>query len=161
MEEPKPLMLSAEERARIQTWVNAFLPPEYDREFIADTIILSAWTKEVPHVSKRYVRNKCISARRQMKRERKLNEEAARVGGMRSKPMLVPGTEKPEQEESDREMLVEEAVGKLTPLERRLIWMRYWDGQTLAEIAEQVRLNEEGIRQALDVALYKMRVHLT
>jgi RNA polymerase sigma factor (sigma-70 family) len=147
---------------------------DYDREFVADTIILNAWLKEIPHVSKEFVRKKCISAWRTMKRERKRNEEATRVGATRSSTMVIqpqpggaskassaPNAEAGEQEEVDRKMLVEEAVGCLSPFERRLIWMRYYDSQTLEEIAGNVTLRREQVQQALKIALYKMRVHLT
>ena len=69
--------------------------------------------------------------------------------------------ERSERNKHDRKMLVEEAVGKLTPFERRLIWMRFYDGQTLEEIAENVTLRREQVQASIKVALYKMRVHIS
>lgn len=63
--------------------------------------------------------------------------------------------------EVERKILIEEATGKLSPFERRLVWMKYYDGQTLDEIAHNVRLRREEVQNALKVAIYKMRVHLT
>ena len=65
------------------------------------------------------------------------------------------------QAKSDRKMLIEEVVGKLSPFERRLIWMRFYDDQTLEEISHNVKLRREQIQAALKVAIYKMRVHLS
>jgi DNA-directed RNA polymerase specialized sigma24 family protein len=174
MEGQKPLLLSKKDQQRVHRWVRQFLPAEYDREFVADTIILNAWQKEVIHVSKEFVRKKCISAWRSLKRERKRNEEAARVGATRSSAMVVQpqpggssksevpvGAEGSGEDEVDRKQLVEQAVGCLSPFERRLVWMKYYDSQTLDEIAGNVRLRREQVQQALKIAIYKMRVHLT
>jgi hypothetical protein len=174
MEGPKPFLLSEKDIARVHKWVREYLPAEHDREFVADTIILKAWMKEVPHVSKDYVRKKCIDAWRMLKRERRRNEEAARVGALRTGAMVIspqPGggsksgktsdAKGSEQDDMDRKLLVEEAVGELTHFERRLIWLKYWKGNTLEEIAADTTLRREQVQQAIRIALYKMRVHLT
>lgn len=151
----KPLLAS--EIRRIRFAVDDVLPSEYDREFIADTIVVDAWLKGVKHVSYQYIRNKCISAFRQLQRERERNKQFARMipyrnsGGPDTKPV----------ETTHRKILVEEAVSCLSPYERRLIWMRFYDGQTLEEIAINVGSRRENVQRALKVAIYKMRVHLT
>lgn len=174
---PKPLLLTPEEITRIRNWVDMFLPVEYDREFVADTIIMHAWIKDIPHVSRDYVRHKCISAWRSLRRERKRNEKAVREGATRTTNMITTpttggssprGERNPmemtegDQAQTERKMLVEEAVarGKLSPLERRLIWMRFYDGQTLEEIASSVPMGRNGVSQAIEVALYKMKIHI-
>lgn len=175
----KPLQLSKEQILRIRSLVKFFLPPEADRDFVADTIILHAWMKDIPNVSRTYIRHKCINALRSLQRERKHNEQAFRAGcqpGTESamlfestkktpfKSVWPPRTKPPSEDESEfieRKDLVQEAVGQLTPLERHLIWMRYYDDQTLEEIAGQTTLRRDQIQQALKVALYKMRVHMT
>ena len=174
MDGPKPLLLSEKDISRIHKWVRQFTAVELDRDDIAANIILNAWMKEVPHVSKEYVRHKCIDAGRRLKRERRRNEEAARVGATRTTVMVMtpqPGggskgermsnSEGGDQPQVDRKMLVEEAVGKLSPFERRLIWLRYYDDQTLEDIAKDTTLRREQVQQALRVAIYKMKVHLT
>lgn len=66
------------------------------------------------------------------------------------------------QEEAERKMLVEEATqAVLNPFERRLVWMRYYDDQTLEEISEKTTLRRDQVSKAIEVAIYKMRVHLT
>ncbi len=175
---PKPLLLTPEEIIRIRNWVDQYLPVEYDREFLADTIIMHAWIKDIPHVSRDYVRNKCISAWRTLRRERRRNEEAVKEGATRTTNMIstqgpagdsstshmfqVSHDSDSDQAQVERKMLVEEAVakGKLSPLERRLIWMRYYDGQTLEEIASSVPMGRNGVSQAIEVAIYKMKVHI-
>lgn len=164
MEPPKPLLLSKEEMARIHEWVRQYLPSNYDRAYIADTIILHAWLKEIPHVSKEYVRHKCISAWRTLKRERLRNESAAKEGQVktdRSSESVTP-LDKNEQDIAERKILINEATqAVLSPFERRLIWMRYYDSQTLEEISENVTLRRDQVQAAIQVALYKMRIHLT
>jgi len=66
-----------------------------------------------------------------------------------------------EHAEVERKILIEEATGKLSPFERRLVWMKYYDGQTLDEIAANVTLRRDQVQSALKVAIYKMRVHLS
>ena len=154
----KPLLLTQDEMARIHHWVNNFLPPYYDRDYIADTIILNAWMKQIPHVSREYVRNKCISAWRVSKRERQKNENATRLG----RTDTIEHRQEDEGIETvNRKILVQEAVGKLTPFERRIIWMRFYDDQTLEEIASQVTLRRDQVLSAIKVAVYKMRAFLT
>ncbi len=164
--EPKPLLLTDGDMRRVHKWVDQFLPAEYDRDFIADTIILNAWLKEVPHVSRDYVRNKCISAWRSLRRERSRNEKAAKDGATKTDAMSGYYTTGPkdlsEQDKQDHKILIDEATqAVLTPFERRLIWMRYYNGQTLEEISEKVTLRRDQVSKAIEVALYKMRVHLT
>jgi len=164
MEPPKPLLLSKEEMASIHGWVRQYLPSNYDRAYIADTIILNAWLKEIPHVSREYVRHKCISAWRTLKRERLRNESAAKEGQVktdRSSESVTP-LDKNEQDIAERKILINEATqAVLSPFERRLIWMRYYDSQTLEEISENVTLRRDQVQAAIQVALYKMRIHLT
>ena len=167
--EPRPLLLSDLEMIRIHKWVAQYLPPYYDRDYLADTIILNAWLKQIPHVSKEYVRHKCISAWRTLRREVSRNERASKegrvrgsstedsMGSSRSQTKLSRGP----VEVAERKMLVEEAVGQLSPFERRLIWMRFYDDQTQEEIAVKVKLRRDQVSKALEVAIYKMRVHLT
>ena len=164
MEPPKPLLLSKDEMARIHGWVRQYLPSTYDREYIADTIILNAWLKQIPHVSKEYVRHKCISAWRTLKRERSRNKKATLEGRVRTDKSVdahVP-LEKNEQDIAERKMLINEATqAVLSPFERRIIWMRFYDSQSLEEIAGNVTLRRDQVQAAIQVALYKMRIHLT
>ncbi len=164
MEPPKPLLLSSQEQERIRRWVYQYLPVTYDRDYIADTIILNAWLKEIPHVSKEYVRHKCISAWRTLKRERSRNENAAKQGRVNT-DQSVHSTGPPEKNEQDvleRKTLINEATqAVLSPFERRLIWMRYYDSQSLQEISGNVNLRRDQVQGAIQVALYKMRIFLT
>lgn len=164
MEPPKPLLLSSKEISRIHSWVHQYLPPTYDRAYIADTIILNSWLKDIPHVSREYVRNKCISAWRSFKRERSRNEKAAAEGCVKTDRSIDKARplEKNEQDVAERKMLIEEATqAVLSPFERRLIWMRFYDSQSLEEISEKVTLRRDQVQAAIQVALYKMRIHLT
>lgn len=174
---PKPLILTDSDIIRVNTLVRRYLPPELDREFVADSIILEAWLKDVPHISNTHIKYRCISAWRKHQSEVKHNEGALRAGLTRSTStamIMKPDTVQPtpqqgkfddesssDQATIERKILVEQAVGKLTPFERRLIWMRYYDDQTLEEIVSRVPLKREQVQQALKVALYKMRVHLS
>lgn len=174
---PGPYLLSKSDTNRVHRVVAKNLPPRFDREFIADTIILDAWLKSVPHISNKYIRDKCISAWRREERERRANEGAVRCGLTRTNTMIMspnegtPTTETPaapsaaedavNQLSAERAMLVEQAVGKLNPFERKLIWMKFYDGQTLEQIAKRTTLRRDQVQRALKVAIYKMRVHLS
>ena len=150
-------LLSRSEVRRIHRAVDDILSSEYDREFISDTIVVDAWIKGIEHVSYKYIRNKCISAFRQLQRERDRNKNFARMIPYRD----LGGTDTKPVETIDRKILVEEAVSCLGPYERRLVWMKFYSGQTLEEIAESVESRREDVQRVLKVAVYKMRVHLT
>lgn len=142
-------------------WVAQILPPQYDREFIADTIILNSWLKQIPHISREYVRNKCISAWRTLRREQMRNENASRVKTHKHGVGVNVSPDRGPEEISDHKSIIQEAVGSLSNFERRLIWMRYFDDQKLEEIAGRVKMRRDQVSKALDVAIYKMRVHMT
>ncbi len=157
----RPLLISQEEQDRVHIWVAQILPSHYDREFIADTIILNSWLKQVPHISREYVRNKCISAWRTLKREQMRNENASRLKSHKHGAGPAVSHDRGPEEMSDHKSLIQEAVGPLSNFERRLIWMRYFDDQTMEEISGRVKLRRDQVSKAIDVAIYKMRVHLT
>lgn len=180
----KPLLLSEQDIQRVHNIVQRTLPSEYDHEFIADTIILNAWMKDVPVITWDFIRKKCISAWRQKSREQRRNEGAYRSGMTVGAEMIsrsaqegdrrtgvskreisnrsrAENTERMEQVAAERKMLVEDAVGALNSFERKIVWMRYYDDQTLQEIASRTTLRREQVQRALEVAIYKMRVHIT
>lgn len=142
---------------RIQQTVESHLPAEFDREFIADTIIVDAWLKGVLHVSHRYIHNKCISAWRQREQERSRNRELSMIAmqNVPSSPETQPA------EFAGQKILVDEIISCLSSYERKLVWYRFWGGQTLEEIAVSVDSSRERVQRELKVALYKMRLYLT
>ena len=154
---PKLEPLPSDEIERITLTVNRYLPAEFDREFIVDTIIVDAFLKSIAHVSTQYIRHKCISAWRQRERERLRNKELSliRPQQMSSSPELNPA------EFVSRKILVDEVVGCLSAYERKLVWMKFWKSQTLEEIAHNIGTRRENVQRDLKVALYKMRLHLT
>ena len=166
MEPPKPSqLLSNDEMARIRGWVHQYLPSFYDRDFIADTIIFNAYLKQVPHVSRQYVRHKCISAWRTLRRESTRNERAFREGRVRGDHIGHTKNNvknRGPEEEIERKILINETTkAVLTPFERKLIWMRFYNDQSLEEISENVKIQRARVQAAIQVALYKMRIHLT
>jgi RNA polymerase sigma factor (sigma-70 family) len=148
--------LSNEERERIGRLVQQFLPPGFDREFIADTIIVQAWEKGVPHISREHVRHVCIDAWRKSERERLGRERLTEIN------KVLNRFQQPASDEVDDKELIEQVLkGCLFPTERKLIWMKYWDGQTLEEIAENTGLTRNQVQQRLKVAIYKMQIEVS
>lgn len=143
------------ERTRVYRLVCSFLPPSFDREFITDTIILQSWEKGIDHPSSTFIHHKCISAWRRRQREERRNEEFISVA------IPVREDDPKEGKEIEDKSTIERAVSILTPLERKLIWMRFYDNQTLEEISLNAEMKREEVQRALKAALYKMRVELT
>lgn len=52
------------------------------------------------------------------------------------------------------------ALGVLTPLQRRIIMLTYWDGLAVGEIAELLRASESRVRKALARAEERLRTTL-
>lgn len=52
------------------------------------------------------------------------------------------------------------AVGTLSPAQRRIIMLTYWDGLTVGEIAELVRASESRVRKTLRLAEDRLRAAL-
>jgi len=155
----QPFILPDEQVQRVHQIVCQILPPQYDREFIADTIILHAWMNGLDMISKQYIRHKCISAWRQHKREKRRNEEAGHIMRIRHRKSEIS---EDSEEHIDLKLMVDDIVQRcLSPFERRLVWMKYYDSQTLDEMSEGVRMSIKDIQRALQVALYKMRMELT
>jgi DNA-directed RNA polymerase specialized sigma24 family protein len=128
----------------------------YDREYIADTIILQAWERGLDKVSRRHIHYKCIDVWRRSERERKAIEGSAIMISMQTN-----------QDNSDHTKIVEDKtlIDQITksclyPSERKLIWMRFYNYQTIEEISANIGLPPKEVSKRLDVALYKMRVEL-
>jgi len=148
-------VVSQEERNRVHRLVCTFLPPSFDRDFITDTIILHSWEAGVESVSRSYVRHKCISEWRHQKREERRNEEMVHV-------LYILRTEPPKASTPiELKTTVEKAVKALSPIERRIIWLRFYAGKTLEETSAETGLKRETVQQLLKNSLYKMRVELT
>lgn len=52
------------------------------------------------------------------------------------------------------------ALGVLTPLQRRIIMLTYWDGLAVGEIAELLRASESRVRKTLSRAQDRLRTEL-
>ncbi|MDF2507497.1 MAG: hypothetical protein K0Q52_1356 [Microbacterium sp.] len=52
------------------------------------------------------------------------------------------------------------ALGVLTPVQRRIIMLTYWDGLAVGEIAELLRASESRVRKTLGVAQVRLRDEL-
>lgn len=52
------------------------------------------------------------------------------------------------------------ALGGLTPPQRRIIMLTYWDGLTVGEIAELLRASEVRVRKTMDRAENRLRAEL-
>lgn len=152
MEAPPLPPIPDEQVERVHRLVRHFLPPEYDRDFIATEILLHAWQHNVPLISVGYVRYKCIDAWRSREAEKMRNEGYVHEPSPRSLTDSV--------DEMERKLLVEEIICHLTPLERKLIWMKFWKGMTLEEIAEETGVGRQEVQMKIQVALYTMKLEV-
>ncbi len=57
-------------------------------------------------------------------------------------------------------LVVIRALGVLTPVQRRIIMLTYWDGLAVGEIAELLRASESRVRKTLGVAQGHLRDEL-
>ncbi|PRB65424.1 RNA polymerase sigma factor [Microbacterium sp. MYb45] len=57
-------------------------------------------------------------------------------------------------------LVVIRALGVLTPVQRRIIMLTYWDGLAVGEIAELLRASESRVRKTLGVAQGRLRDEL-
>ncbi len=149
-------LLSPKEIERIHHLVRTFLAPDIDREYIADTIILTAWSRGRSTMSRAYVRNKCISAWRTIQRERRRNENF-----LRQQQASSESIEDTSSILGKKDLIQETVKICLTPTERKLVWMRYYNSQSLKEMISNSGMNRDEIQKTLKVALYKMRIELT
>ena len=147
---PKPELLKLPEDPEAEysrtLWaVRRTLPRSFDSEDIAVEILIESWSKGVLQPSLEFVRQRCIDKLRSRKRETKYQA-------------LVRATQHhvapPEVEQKDE---VEVLVKVLTPLERKIIWYRYYLGISVRETAEKIRLPVNRVSRGLEMALFKMR----
>ena len=95
------------------------------------------------------VKNACAQVARRLQRHRKL---ATALG----REVDFPSQEPPSEPDLSRVEELRDAVGRLSPDERRLLHQRYWLGLTIDQIAE-----EEGrTYSAVAVSLFRLRKQL-
>lgn len=150
MSQPDELPLSPEEIRRIRRLVNFRLGPEYDRELIADDIILDALTNDIKHTPKGYIFKKCATAYQERKRELEVNKKSLEFHQAESLSV-----------KSDKEIqALKDVVDKLTKVldqdEQRVIWMKYWMDLTLEEICKEMKMRRERVQSIIRIALFKM-----
>jgi len=148
-------ILSEKEQKKVRALVNFFLPGGYDREFLADSIIIHAWETETEHISREYVRFKCITAWRKMQKERHKNEAKTELDSVTKTRPLSP------EEQVVLKDLIHGTIMKLSSIERRLVWLRFFAELTLDEIVDQTGLGKSQVQKILMTALYRMRIDLT
>lgn len=51
----------------------------------------------------------------------------------------------------------QEILARLTPRERRIVYLRFWEDKVLEEIGEDLNLSRERIRQVLNAVLQELR----
>ncbi len=125
--------------------VRRTLPPSYDHEDIAVEILLESWGNRVWKPSQAFIRQRCIDKIRARQREQRYCEEK-----QRSPPVYSSSSV---EVRSQIGLLVRD----LSPLEKRVIWYRYYHGASVRETAEQLGLPVNKTREILRVILFRMR----
>lgn len=125
--------------------VKRFLPASYDTENITMEVLLESWKNAVFRPSRAFIQNRCIDSIRVQNRERAFRQDLQRQPQWHT----PKGVERKDQ--------VEVLVGVLTPLERQLIWFRFYAGLSVRETSKETGMPVVKVRELLAGALFKMR----
>lgn len=130
---------------RVEAIVRTFVPSSFDRESLAVDICLESWENRIERPSWEFVRHRCYDALRRAKRERlhlaaKAREPHETFGDL-----------------ADAKSEVASLVRVLSPLERRVVFFRFYLDLPIVEIAKRLKLDLPTVRDNLASAIYKMK----
>jgi len=149
---PEPFDPIAELR-RIESTVRRLLPRYYDHESLAVDILIESHLKGYDHPTTTFIRNRCYDAA-----NHETTEQRARI---KSQMFADQHHNSSEPEDADDDSAnradVSDLIKVLGPLERKLIFYRFYLDLPIAEIARRLELNVNVVREQLTQALYKMR----
>ena len=127
--------------------VRRFLPPRFDHEVIAIDILMECWTNHIDRPTWRFVYRRCVDARRAESSNQRATARFA----------MLPFTSPRFEDVVQREEQVDRLVGPLSTLERQIIWYRFYQDMSLADISKEIKRDVNTIRQVLATALDKMK----
>lgn len=133
---------------RIHSTVRSFLPRSFDTESVSVDILIESASNGVLHPPRDFIRMRCQDKARSAQREKLALE--------RRSHMFRP---EPDRSADDPVDMAHRLIGVLSPLERKIVFYRFFldGGLPLAEIARRLRMDLNVVRETIAQALYKMR----
>ncbi len=128
---------------RVRSIVAQHLPRWYDIDSIAVEILLESWDNEVEKPSWGFIVQRCIDHVRANKREQ---------GHLHN--YLPSEPHEPSVELLDQ---INELMKILSPIERKVIFYRFYLELPIAETAKRMRVDVTLVRETLSQALFKMK----
>lgn len=143
---PTPPDLTPADLTRTLTIICRFLPPSFDREQLAIDILMESWLNSHPCPSPQFIHHRCIDALRHRAKERQVTTERALAQDR--------GFVEPSPHSCDE---LTKLTKCLTPLEKKIIALRFHMDMTVDETAHHTKLSPDALRLHIQRALYKMR----
>lgn len=147
------LLLSEETWNRILSSVRRYLPRSYDQESVAERIWTKCWRMGILP-SQKMIKRRCIDEIR--KADTRKEKEKASAQRRRDR-----GRETTESEETslDRTREVSDAIdrARLLPVERKILWLVFWRGDSLKEVEESLGLTHYQFSEILTETLKKVK----
>lgn len=138
---------------RVTRLVSLYLSSHHDPESVAHQILFESWQNGVDSPTHRFIKLRCYTALREYQREKQVMEGASEQGH------TTPAKTPLELHELETEM-GELITRVLSPFERQVIWHRFYNECSIAEIASSLNKPVLLISETIQVALYKMKESL-
>lgn len=133
---------------RVHGIVRSFVPHHHDTENLAVDILLESWSKNHTHPAFVFIRNRCYDAMRAQGREIKVIHDAA---------LHHEHSHSDPEVEQGRLNVVKTLMAVLSPLERKVVWYRFYCDAPTVEIARCVSMQVQDVREVLSQAIFKMK----
>lgn len=137
-----------------QTQVRILVPNWFDRESLALDILMESWENGHTFPSVGFIRQRCIDAGRKQQRENNRLHEVARL---RKESNKSEDLSDPETINKQNEQRVSGLMKCLTPIERQVIFLRFYVELSVVDSAKELSISAARVRDILSAAIYKMR----
>lgn len=135
---------------RVTRLVSLYLSSHHDPESVAQKILFESWQNGVDSPTHRFIQLKCYSALREYQREQAVIEGASED----NYSLPAKSTEELRELESELGELITRV---LSPFERQVVWHRFYNESSVAEIAAQLKKPVLLVSETIQVALFKMK----
>lgn len=133
---------------RVTATAKSYLPKHLDHEDIAIEICLESWQNGIEHPSRQFIYQRCIDA---------IRKDKAEARALTHVVPETPRTEEEDEDTTDKEALVGTLIMILSTQERKAIWYRFYKGLSIADVAHEMSMPINRLRELLEVAIFKMR----
>ncbi len=131
---------------RVHGLVRSFVPPHVDSEDLAVEILIESWSKGHTQPSWSFIRHRCLDNLQAASRELEVMKDKST-----HEPEFSP------DDELDQKLLVNALVSVLSPLEKKVVWYRFYMDLSTNDIASRAKLPLTSVRELLAQALFKMK----